>query len=214
MFMIGMLAGAVLAAAAQAPLPADIDPVSRSRLPVMKRSDLNADGQKHYDAIRGTAPDIGVTGPSAVTIYAGAEAGEHFFALNQAMRKASIGPAYFDLAALVAAWEFEQQYEWTSHEGSARTNKLDAATIDAIKFNRPVTGLAPKDAAAVEFGRALFRGNHKVSSALWTKMVGLFGRQGTMELAVVMGDYAMAAVALNAADQHLLEGRTPLLPPR
>ena len=214
MFMIGMLAGAVLAAAAQGPLPADIDPVSRSRLPAIKRSELNAADQKHYDAIRGTAPDIGVTGPSAVTFYAGAEAAEHFFGLNQAMRKVSIGPAYFDLAALVAAWEFEQQYEWTAHEGSARAAKLAPETIDAIKFNRPTTGLAEKDAAAVEFGRALFRGNHKVSSALWAKMVSLFGRQGTMELAVVMGDYAMAAVALNATDQHLLEGRAPLLPPR
>ena len=50
-------------------------------------------------------------------------------------------------------------------------------------------------------------------SDLFAKMVSLFGRRGTMEIAIVMGDYAMTAMVLNAVDQRLPPGRESLLPP-
>jgi len=42
--------------------------------------------------------------------------------------------------------------------------------------------------------------------------VELFGRQGAVEIAAIMGDYAMAAVMLTAVDQQLPPGREALLP--
>jgi len=53
-----------------------------------------------------------------------------------------------------------------------------------------------------------------VSPDLWAKTVSLFGRQGAVEITAIMGDYAMAAVMLTAADQQLPPERKPLLPPR
>ena len=85
--------------------------------------------------------------------------------------------------------------------------------IDVIKHDRPVTGLPEKEATAIEFGRAMLRGNRQVSPELFAKMVALFGRRGTMEITMVMGDYAMTAMVLNAVDQHLPPDREPLLPP-
>ncbi len=38
-------------------------------------------------------------------------------------------------------------------------------------------------------------------------------RRSTMEITMVMGDYTMTAMVLNAADQHLPPDREPLLPP-
>jgi 4-carboxymuconolactone decarboxylase len=86
--------------------------------------------------------------------------------------------------------------------------------IDVIKYARPVTGLPEKEATVIEFGRALLRGDHQVSSAMFAKLVALFGRQGTVEITMIMGDYTMTAMLLNAVDQHLPADREPLLPLR
>ena len=131
--------------------------------------------------------------------------------LNQYLRKTVVGPRFFELSALVAAREFDQEYEWSGHEPAGRRAGLDQATIDAVKFNRDVAGLPEKDATVIRLGRALFR-QHKVSPNLWAKTVELFGKQGAVEISVIMGDYAMAAVMLTAADQQLPPGREALLP--
>jgi hypothetical protein len=62
------------------------------------------------------------------------------------------------------------------------------------------------------FGRALYR-EHHASSELWEKMVKLFGRQRTVQLMMIMGDYFRAGFMLNAVDQHLPPTREALLPP-
>ena len=38
-------------------------------------------------------------------------------------------------------------------------------------------------------------------------------RRSTMEITMVMGDYTMTAMVLNAVDQHMPPDRAPLLPP-
>jgi hypothetical protein len=43
-------------------------------------------------------------------------------------------------------------------------------------------------------------------------MVSLFGRRGTIEITMVMGDYAMTAMLLNAVNQQLPADWEPLLP--
>jgi len=49
---------------------------------------------------------------------------------------------------------------------------------------------------------------------MFEKMVALFGRQGTVEITMILGDYTMTAMLLNAVDQHLSPGREPMLPMR
>ena len=136
---------------------------------------------------------------------------ESIYALNQYLRKTVAGARHFELAALIAAREFDQQYEWSGHEPAGRRAGLDQMVIDAVKLNRDVAGLPEKDATVIRLGRALFR-QHKVDSALWAKTVELFGRQGAVEITTIMGDYAMAAVMLTAVDQQLPPGREALLP--
>jgi hypothetical protein len=45
-------------------------------------------------------------------------------------------------------------------------------------------------------------------------MEKLFGRQGAIEVTMVMADYAMVGFVLTAVDQQLPADRKPLLPPR
>jgi 4-carboxymuconolactone decarboxylase len=141
-------------------------------------------------------------------------AAEPYDALNQQLRKTVVGPQLFEISTLVPAREFNQQYEWSAHEVGAQRVGVDQAVIDVIKYDRPTTGLPDKEATVIEFGRAMLRGDHQVPAALFAKMVALFGRQGTVEITMVMGDYTMTAMLLNAVDQHLPPERAPLLPPR
>jgi len=186
-------------------LPPDIDPVTLSRLPPVTAADLDEEGQRLLAARTGYTPG---PGPGHVTIYSpreldlGIPSGE----------KSPVGPRYFQLAVLITAREIDQQYEWTAHEPAGRRQGLEQAVIDVVKYNKDVASLSEKEATLITFGRALFR-EHRVSSELWEKMVSDFGRQRTVQLMMIMGEYFKAGFMMNAVDQHLPPGREALLPP-
>jgi 4-carboxymuconolactone decarboxylase len=196
----------------QSQLPADIHPVSLSRVPPVQRADLDEEGKRIWDALAGPTKALTPTGPSAVTMHS-PRAAEPIYALNQYLRKTVAGARFFELAALVAAREFDQQYEWSAHEPAAIRAGVEQSIVDAIKFNRNLAGVPDKDATVIRLGRAIFR-DHRVSPDLWAQMVQHFGRQGAMEVTLVMADYAMVGFVLTAVDQQLPADRKPLLPLR
>jgi hypothetical protein len=185
-------------------LPRDIHPVTLSRLPPVTAADLDEEGQRLLAARTNFKPG---PGPNHITIYSprerdlGIPSGE----------KSPVGPRYFQLAVLIIAREIDQQYEWSAHEPAGRRQGLEQAVIDVVKYNRDVAGLSDKDATLITFGRTLFR-EHHVSSELWEKMVSDFGRQHTVQLMMIMGDYFRVGFMLNAIDQHLPPERAALMP--
>lgn len=202
--LVSLLVSLPAIAQSQSSLPPDIDSVTLSRLPPVTSGDLDEEGQRLLAARPKFKP---APGPTHITIYSprernlGIPTGE----------KSPVGPRYFQLAVLIIAREIDQQYEWSAHEPAARRQGLEQAVIDAVKYDRDVTGLAEKDATLITFGRTLYR-QHHVSSDLWAKMVELFGRQRTVQLMMIMGDYFRVGFMLNAVDQHLPPERQALLP--
>jgi 4-carboxymuconolactone decarboxylase len=187
--------------AASRALPADIDPESLSRLPALTRDQLDAEGQAAWDYVVGSGQRP-LTGPAAVSMYS-PKVAEAFQMLNQYLRNGGVlEPRDYEVAILQGAWEFEQAYEWSAHEGAARRVGVPDAVIDTIKFDREPEGLGAKDTAIIRFARALLR-EHAVNSALYTEIVGHFGQRGMVELATIMGDYVMVGFVLTAADAHL-----------
>jgi 4-carboxymuconolactone decarboxylase len=199
-----LLAALPLVPQGQTSLPPDIHPVTLSRLPPATAEDLDDEGQRLLAARTNFTPG---PGPNHVSIYSprerdlGIPSGE----------KSPVGPRYFQLAVLITAREIDQQYEWSAHEPAGRRQGLEQAVIDVVKYNRNVAALSDKDATLITFGRALFR-EHRVSSDLWEKMVSHFGRQRTVQLMMIMGEYFRVGFMLNAVDQHLPPGREALLP--
>jgi 4-carboxymuconolactone decarboxylase len=210
LFGLIVVVGSVAIAAGQSKLASDIHPESFSRLPPPQRDSLDAEGKRVWDLVGG-GRGVPKTGPAPVSMYSPGAA-EPIHVLNQYLRKTVAGSRYFELSALLAAREFDQQYEWSGHEAAGLRAGLDQAVIDAVKFNRDVAGLPEKDATVIRLGRALFR-DHKVSAELWAKSVEFFGRQGAVEIVTTMGDYAMVGFMLTAVDQQLPPDRKPLLPP-
>ena len=205
-----LLAALPFAAQAQAPsaaksaLPPDINPVTLSRLPPPTAADLDEEGQKLLAARPDYKPG---PGPTHITIWAPRERNLGI----PSGTNSPVGARQFQLAALIGARECDQAYEWSAHEPAGQRQGLEQNVIDVVKFNKPVTGLAEKDATLITFGRAMFR-DHRVSSELWAKMVSLYGRQHTVELMTLMTDYFRVGVMLNAVDQHLPPDRPALLP--
>lgn len=221
-FSIVILMGLAAAAGAQsgapatqpAVLPKDIDPHSFSRLPVVKRDDLDPDGQRIYDLLAGGPGKTAIpTGPVAISLYS-PKVAEAIQMLNQYLRfHGLLKPRDYEVAVMVAAREFDQQYEWSGHEMGARAAKVPEAVIDTIKYNKAVAGLSDRDTLLITFARTLFH-QHKLDSDLYAQAVATFGQQGTLELATIIGDYAMAAIMLNATDQHVPPNLRDTLPPR
>lgn len=200
---------------AAAALPPGVDPQSYSRLPPLTRKDMHTDDDKRiYDMLAGgEGKTVTPTGPAAISLYS-PKVAEAIQMLNQYLRfHGVLKPRDYEVAILVAAREFDQPYEWSGHEMAARHAMVPENVIDAIKYNKEIAGFSNRDALIVTFARDSFH-KHRIDSDLYAKTVATFGQQGTLELATIIGDYAMAAIMLNAADQHLPAGRPQLLPPK
>jgi 4-carboxymuconolactone decarboxylase len=194
-------------------LPQDVYPDSRSRLPLLERAALDEPGQTLYDTVVGPESRtlLGLRGPSGIWLHS-PRLGAHQRAANQYLRyEADLEPRLRELAILVTAREIDNQFEWTAHEPAAQKEGLDPAIIDLVKHRRPLGGLGEREALIITFGREVFR-EKKVSSRTFARAVQAFGWQGVVDLAALMGNYAMTAVLLNAVDQQLPPGQDPLLP--
>jgi 4-carboxymuconolactone decarboxylase len=206
---------AAIGVRAQAPaLPPDIHPVTLSRFAPVTPADLDAEGQKIL-AARTNPPTPG-PGPGAAGGYSpktsegrgligralGVPSGENF----------PLGNRIYQLVVLMTARDIDQQYEWSAHEPAGLRAGLEQRVIDVVKYDRPVDGLAEKDATLIRFFRALLR-EHRVSSDLFAKMIATFGKQRTAEMIELAGDYWTVGTMMNAGDQHLPATRQALMAP-
>jgi 4-carboxymuconolactone decarboxylase len=198
-------------------LPPDVYEESLSRLPLLTRDELDAQGQQHYDSV--VSPQsrtlVGLRGPSGIWLHSPKLAG-FLRAANQYLRfETALDRRLTELAILVVARELDNQFEWSAHEPAALAEGLDARIIDVVKHRKPFgrlgKQLGKREAVIIAFGRELFA-KRRLSSATFARAVDLFGRRGVLELAALMGNYAMTAVILNTVDQQLHPGQKPLLP--
>jgi 4-carboxymuconolactone decarboxylase len=202
-----LAASAALIAYAQSRLPADLDPQSRARLPYLKKSDLDAKGQKLLDTF--ASKDGTLRGPLAFAAYNSAVAQALLDLHNAAVIGGTLDPHTRELAILVACRETNYNLEWNAHEPSGLKAGIDAKVIDAIRYNRPVDGWSEKDAAVIRFGRQMFR-DKKVDSATFAKAVELWGKRGTMDMVAVMNTYAVSGYFAIAVDERSAEGKPEL----
>ena len=196
-------------------LPKDVDRASLSRLPLLERAELDAEGQKLYDAVvsRESRTLVGLRGPSGIWLHSPKLAG-FVRATNQYLRfESALDRRLTELAILVTARELDNQFQWAAHEPAALAEGLDAKIVEVVRRGKPIARLGKREAVIIAFGRELFR-TKRLASRTFARAVELFGRRGVVELAALMGNYAMTAVILNAVDQQLHPGQKALLPVR
>jgi 4-carboxymuconolactone decarboxylase len=195
--------------------PRDIDPGSRSRLPVVTRDSLSDLGKalydKNVDDARTGRSLAGFQGPNGIVLYSPRIA-EHDLEKNDYLRfESRIGRRTYEVAVLVTAREWSHQFEWAAHEPAALKAGVEPAVIDVIKHRRPLTGLSPKDAALIQLGREIFS-KRSAQSSTFAEALAQYGAQDLIDVLSVMGTYSNIALLLNAFDQQLGPVQTPLLP--
>ena len=126
------------AAASEAPLPADVDPVSRNRLPLPTRADMaNDEERKIFDEESVRASSSRLYSPEVAKALDDAHAYEKF--------NTALGSRLVQIAVLVTARELDNQFEWTQWEEhgllSGQKSLVEPAIVETIKYCKPVVGL-------------------------------------------------------------------------
>ena len=165
---------------AQSQLPTDLDSQSRARLPYLKKSDMDAKGQKIFDTLPGAGKDEILRGPLAYASYNPA-VGQALHDLHDAaVPGGTLDPHTRELAILVACRETNYNLEWNGHEAIGLKAGLDPKLIDVVRYSRPLSGLNEKDATVIRFGRQMLH-DKKVDSSTFAKAVELWGKRGTWD---------------------------------
>ena len=180
--------------------PDDIHADSRSRLPLVPGRPQNPQRPPTLYS-RSVEPEG--TGPQQLARHgAGVKSLE-----------ASQGRKLMDLAILVTAREYDEQYDWTLNELAARKDGLDPAVIDVVRERKPPAGQAEKEAAIIEFGRELL-GQHNVSAETYARALKIFGETDLVDFVTLIAQHSRDDVVLIGFDQHLPAGQKLLLPDR
>ena len=116
-----------------------------------------------------------------------------------------------EMAAIMAARAWTQQYEWVAHYRQALEAGLKPAIADAIAEGRRPVGMAQDEEILYDFLTEVLT-NKSVSDPTYARTVGKFGEQGVIDLLGVVGYYTMLAMILNVARTPVPPG-SKLLPP-
>ena len=183
-----------------------------ARLPIATRESVPEAQRALFDELVQRTGSVPRFGPGSVMIHV-PEAHRWATGLNDYLRNQSSLPKKVqELAMLVTARELDCQHIWNAHAASARQAGVPAALVNALRDHQMLPDLAPDEAAVVHYGQEFFQ-THHVSRGAFQTVLELFGRQGTVELSLIMGNYSMLALLINTCDTDLPPDRTePLLP--
>jgi 4-carboxymuconolactone decarboxylase len=112
--------------------------------------------------------------------------------------KSAIGNRLSELAILVTAREWTQDYEWYVHHPIALKVGIKPEIADAIAQGSRPSGLSEDEEAVYDFAIELLR-NKRVSDAAFARAERHFGKQGVVDLTAICGYYTLLAMELNAA---------------
>jgi 4-carboxymuconolactone decarboxylase len=123
--------------------------------------------------------------------------------------KPSIGTTLSELAILVTAREWTQDYEWYVHAPIAAKVGIKPAVIEAIADGRRPAGMSEDEEIVYDFCVDLLR-NKRVSDANFARAEKRFGKPGVVDLTAIAGYYTLLAMELNMAEYGLPAGAKKL----
>ena len=179
-----------------------------ARVPFAVRETMDAAGQAVWDEIESSRG--GVARNYAALLNNPAAAGSLAGLGGYARYETPLPPRIKALAVLTAAREACGHYVWTVNQPAARDAGLSEEIIAAIREYRAPAGLAPEDAAVVQFVLEILR-QHRISEATFAAMRALVGDAGVVDVLIVSGYYHTLAHCLQALEVELPEGVTTAL---
>jgi 4-carboxymuconolactone decarboxylase len=205
--------GDFVALAPRPALPADVHEDSYYRFPLLRREELDPRGREIFDRLVGNDRDTAPRGPVGMT-FNSPELVEPIQQLNTALRvEGVLDRRMAEIVITATGREMNSQYQWIVHGGAAEQAAAGQRVLEAIRDDGDLSGLDERDAVAIAFTRELFR-EQKVRLETFTAAIDLFGAQGTVEMAALIGDYLMITTLYNALGMRLRPEQRPTLPHR
>ena len=121
----------------------------------------------------------------------------------------AVGTTLSELAIIITAREWSQDYEWSLHAPIAVRQGIRQDIVDAISAGRRPEGMSADETLVYDFTTELHH-NKQVSDATYGKVVARWGEMGVVDLTAINGYYTFLAMALNVA--RAAPGEGPTLP--
>ena len=172
-----------------------------ARVPYLDRENLPESAQQIYDRIAKTRGSIepGTPMPNSFRALLNSPlAAEAVGALGEYLRfNTSLDPITREIAIISVARQTNNDYEWAHHEPIARQVGVSELAIEAIRTGRAPMGMPAKEGIFSQVAKELVN-NGTLTDRTYQGVEHLLGPQGTVDLVVLIGYYAMLSSALNA----------------
>ena len=166
-----------------------------SMIPADRQTDAQKKAVADYKALRGAD----LTGPPWSVLL---RVPDHVMPALQIrlhyLNRSALGPKLTELAILMAARRWTNNWEWNAHSTAAATAGLSKDIMAAVEDGRRPERMADDEAIVYDFSLEL-QDNQSVSDATYAKAAGRFGEPGVVELATIQGYYAYLAMVMNVA---------------
>ncbi|MGH9217877.1 MAG: carboxymuconolactone decarboxylase family protein [Vicinamibacterales bacterium] len=119
-------------------------------------------------------------------------------ALGEYLRfRSALPPRLSELAILITAAHWRQQYEWDVHAPIAVEAGIPRSVLDAVWKGEAPDGLDIQQQAVHDLSIAVHR-DRTIFRALHDRAQAALGEQGTIDAIAICGYYALLAMVLNA----------------
>jgi 4-carboxymuconolactone decarboxylase len=180
---------------------ASVGAAAQSRLPTIPPAQYNAE-QKQAAADFEAARKTPVFGPFEPLMYS-PQVMSQARAMGDYLRyKSAIGTTLSELAILVTAREWSQDYEWYVHQPIALKMGIKPEVAAAIADGRRPAAMTEDEAIVYDFSVELHR-NKRVSDVTFERAEKRFGKKGVVDLTGINAYYALLAMQLNVAQYQL-----------
>ncbi|HEX2547379.1 MAG TPA: carboxymuconolactone decarboxylase family protein [Ramlibacter sp.] len=179
------------------PLPQGYARAARERLPMPSPDAMN-DAQRDAAQALVNGPRKGVYGPFLPLLRSPALL-DRVAKMGEYLRFESVLDARVrELATCAVARHVSNQFEWTMHAPLAVKAGVAEAAVEALRLGARPKGLPPDEEAALDFTDELLR-THGTSEPTYAAALQVFGEQGVVELASLVGYFTMVSWVMNVA---------------
>jgi 4-carboxymuconolactone decarboxylase len=122
----------------------------------------------------------------------------------------ALGNTLSELAILITAREWSQDYEWFVHHPIALKAGIKAEIADAIADGRRPTGMSEEEEIVYDFSTELHK-NKRVSDGTFERAEKRFGKKAIVDLTGINAYYTLLAMQMNVAQYPLPKGAKKLV---
>jgi 4-carboxymuconolactone decarboxylase len=182
-----------------------------SRLPYLRRDDLDPDAQQVWDTVVGSRADLlvneqgGLTGPFNAFVHAPG-VGQCLASLGQVLRfGTSLERRLTEVAIITVGARWQAEFEWWAHARMARRHGVPGAVVDAIGRGEDPPFQADDERTVYALARELSE-TGRVGPDVYATARRLLGDAGLVELVSLCGYYTLVSFLLNAFEVPLPPG--------